>query len=66
MKKKPYVKLVGENGNMFGIIGKVVKALRNAGMKKEAKAFKKNAGLIAGAKADEIVSLAKEYCEVEC
>jgi len=31
MSEKPTVKLIGEDGNAFNILGKVVKALKNAG-----------------------------------
>ena len=31
MKKKPVVKLIGEDGNAFAIMGKVVKAMKTAG-----------------------------------
>ncbi len=32
---KPVVKLIGENGNAFNILGKVMKALRKAGYSSE-------------------------------
>lgn len=38
-KKKPVVKLIGEDGNAFVILGKVSKALRAAGMNEEAEKF---------------------------
>ena len=31
MKKKPVVKLIGEDGNAFAIMGKVVKAMKRTG-----------------------------------
>ena len=31
MKNKPTVKLIGENGNAFYILGKVINALKKAG-----------------------------------
>ena len=31
MKKKPVVKLIGEDGNAFAIMGKVVRAMKTAG-----------------------------------
>ena len=32
---RPEVKLIGENGNAFAVLGKVAKALRSAGADKE-------------------------------
>lgn len=37
------VHLVGEDGNAFAILGKVIKALRRAGYNKEAEEFQKEA-----------------------
>ena len=31
MKKKPVVRLIGEDGNVFFIMGKVVRAMKRAG-----------------------------------
>jgi len=42
-KKKPRVKLIGEDGNAFAILGKVKRALVKAGMHEEAKAFMEEA-----------------------
>jgi hypothetical protein len=42
-KKKPIVRLTGENGNAFLILGKVSNTLEAAGMKEEAEAFMKEA-----------------------
>jgi len=36
-KDKPTVKLIGEDGNVFNLIGLVAKALRAAGQNEEAK-----------------------------
>jgi hypothetical protein len=36
---KPRVKLIGEDGNAFAILGKVSKALRKAGLNDEAKKY---------------------------
>jgi len=41
--RKPRVKLIGEDGNAFLILGKVSRALKKAGMHKEAKEFLKEA-----------------------
>lgn len=35
MKEKPEVKLIGEDGNAFSIMGKVIKALRKSGFESE-------------------------------
>lgn len=59
---KPTVKLCGENGNAFYIIGACVKALKRAGMDKEAEEFKKEA--MAG-DYDNLLQTAMKYCEVE-
>ena len=40
---KPIVKLIGEDGNAFFILGTVNKALKRAGLMKEAEAFMKEA-----------------------
>jgi len=42
-KTKPRVKLIGEDGNAFYILGKVKAALRKAGLKEEAEKFMKEA-----------------------
>jgi hypothetical protein len=34
--EKPVVQLVGEDGNIFSIVGRCTRALKKAGMKKEA------------------------------
>jgi len=38
-KKKPRVKLVGQDGNAFAILGKVKRALIKAGMHEEAERY---------------------------
>lgn len=35
MKQKPQIKLVGEDGNAFSILGRAIKALKRAGYTKE-------------------------------
>lgn len=39
METKPTVKLLGEDGNVFAIIGRVSRALKKAGLSEQAKAF---------------------------
>lgn len=41
--EKPTVKLIGESGNAFSVLGRVTKALKRAGMKTESDAFLKEA-----------------------
>ncbi len=42
-QKKPTVKLVGEDGNAFSIMGRVSKTLKRAGLREEADKFMKEA-----------------------
>jgi len=60
---KPKVKLVGENGNVFNVIGRCTKALKRAGYKERAAEFSERA--FNGDSYDEVLQLAMEYCEVE-
>ena len=41
--EKPTVRLIGEDGNAFLILGRVSKALKQAGLVKEAEEFMKEA-----------------------
>lgn len=61
--EKPTVTLSGENGNVYNVIGIVMKALRRSGGKAladefQTKAFAKNSY-------DEVLALCFEYVEVE-
>ncbi len=56
------VKLVGEDGNVFSIIGKVSKALKRAGKKELASEFVDLA--FASGSYDEVIQLVMEYVEV--
>jgi len=60
---KPVCKLIGEDGNVFNIIGKVAKTLRRAGLEKEYKEFTVKAE--SAQSYDEILTLTKEYVEIE-
>ena len=60
--KKPRVKLIGENGNVFNVIGRTYQALVKAGMKKKAEEFKEKA--VSSESYDCVLNLAMEYCEV--
>lgn len=57
------VKLVGENGNVFVVIGKTVKELQRAGHHDLAKEYKEKCF---NAKSyDEVLQLTMQYVEVE-
>lgn len=61
--KKPTIKLSGQDGNVFNLIGIASKALKSEGLRDEAskmtsKCF--NAGSY-----DEAIQVIMEYCEVE-
>ncbi len=60
--EKPKVKLVGEDGNAFAILGRVTKALRKAGMKKEVALFMEEA---TAGDYDHLLRTAMKYVEVE-
>ncbi len=60
---KPTITLIGENGNVFNIIGLTSKALKESGMKEEAKTFTEKA--FSASSYDEVLRLVMEYCEVE-
>jgi hypothetical protein len=62
MSKKPTVRLVGEDGNAFAVLGKVTKALKRAGMKTESDAFLKEA--VTG-DYDHLLRTAMKYVDVE-
>ena len=56
------VKLVGEDGNAFAIIGKVKKALKKAGYNDEVESFMKEA---MSGDYNNLLRVAMEYVEVE-
>jgi len=59
---KPICKLVGKDGNVFGIIGNVSKTLKKAGMKDEAAEFQQKA--FGAGSYDEVLGLCMEYVDV--
>ena len=61
--EKPTCKLVGEDGNVFNIIGRVSKALKSSGQPEKAEEFQEKA--FASGSYDEVLVLAMEYVEVE-
>ena len=60
--EKPTVKLVGEDGNAFAILGRVSKALKQAGLEDEAKAFMEEA---TAGDYDHLLATAAKYVEIE-
>jgi len=60
--KKPRVKLVGEDGNVFNVIGRCSRALLNEVGPERATEFREKA--FAAGSYDEVLRLAMEYCEV--
>ena len=61
-KQRPTVKLIGEDGNAFAIIGKCRRVLRKAGMHEEAEAFVKEA---TSGDYNQVLAAAMKYCDVE-
>jgi hypothetical protein len=61
--KKPKCKLVGEDGNVFNIIGLVARALKKEGLKEQAEEFTSKA--FQSGSYDEVLVLAMEYVEVQ-
>ena len=59
---KPACKLVGTDGNVFAIIGRVRRTLREAGQDERASEFVKRA--FAARSYDEVLGLCWEYVEV--
>jgi hypothetical protein len=60
---KPVCKLLGEEGNVFAIIGRVSATLKRAGLEEQANEFRDKA-FNAGSY-DEVIQLAMKYTEVE-
>ena len=63
MDNKPACKLIGEDGNVFAIIGNVSRTLRRAGMADKAKEF--SAKAMNSGSYDEVLRLCMEYVDVE-
>ena len=61
-KQKPTVKLIGEDGNAFAILGRVKRALVQAGMHEEAEAFLKEA---TAGDYDNLLMVVQKYVDVE-
>ena len=62
MKKKPECKLVGENGNIFNLLGAVIETLKKAGMNKEVKEVKIK--IFTADNYSEALSIISEYVEI--
>ena len=60
---KPTCMLIGEDGNVFNIIGRVSKALKKAGLADQANEFTGKA--FRSESYDSVLQLATEYVEVE-
>lgn len=60
--KKPKVKLVGQDGNVFNLLGICSRALSKAGMQEQAKEMKRKA--FSSSSYDEALSIMMEYCDV--
>jgi hypothetical protein len=61
--RKPKCKLVGEDGNVFNIIGLVSKSLKKDGQRERAKEWQKKA--IQCCSYDEVLQLLHDYVEAE-
>lgn len=60
---KPVVQLIGNDGNIFSIMGRVRKALRDAGLKASAEVYTKR--VMGCGSYDEALQITMEYVEVE-
>jgi len=60
---KPVVKLIGENGNIFNLVGIATKALKTAGLKDKADELTKR--IFNSRSYDEALVIIGEYCEIE-
>jgi hypothetical protein len=62
MPDKPKCKMIGEDGNVFNIIGLVSKALKRAGQPEKAKEFCEQA--FASESYGAVLTMADEYVEI--
>ncbi len=60
--EKPTVKLIGQDGNAFFILGTVNKALKKAGYPEKAKEFMAE---VKGGDYDNLLATAMKYAEIE-
>lgn len=61
--KKPSVKLIGSDGNIFNIMGICSAALKKSGMKKEADEMINR--VFNSSSYNEAISIISEYCDVK-
>jgi len=62
MKNKPEVKLLGENGNIFNLLGIACSALEKENLKAEAKELRSK--IFSCGSYDEALQLIMQYCDV--
>lgn len=62
-KKKPVCKLIGQDGNIFNLLGIASRTLKRAGMREEAEKMGKEA--LNTTSYDEALSVIMKYVEVE-
>ena len=62
-EEKPACKLIGEDGNVFAIIGNACRALKRAGQPEKAKEFQERA--FKAHSYDEVLVMLDQYVEVE-
>ena len=62
MKKKPVVKLIGEDGNAFAILGKVTKAMKMSGYSQDE--IKEYQAKAMSGDYDHLLATTMEYVEV--
>lgn len=62
-ESKPTIKLVGENGNIFNLIGIASKALKEEGQHDKAKEMSEKC--MTSESYEEALGIIMEYCEVE-
>jgi hypothetical protein len=61
--EKPTCKLIGEDGNVFSLIGLASRALERAGQRDQAKTMKKEC--FSSGSYDEVLSIISKYVEIE-
>ncbi len=61
--EKPVVKLIGQDGNVFNLIGLTIRALKKAGQSEQSKEF--SAKAFGCASYGEVLNLIQEYADVE-
>lgn len=62
-KQKPSVKLIGEDGNIFSILGRVSRTLKEAGKEEQVKEVSER--VMASSSYGEALQIIMEYVEVE-